>query len=147
MESDPRSNGDMRELEKAINVNERNKDEFRREIHRMFSRWKERDLSFDYTTEPRLKAAIESRLFVAARKLEQDLNEPRFARHRAEWAVRRERIADRLTSLYGYCQLCADDTIDYVLHSLKSKPVLKTPRNEGLEWQWPLDSAAKDDRP
>ena len=34
--------------------------------------------------------------------------------------------------------VCAEDAISYVTHILKNRPVLKTPKSEGIEWQWPL---------
>ena len=138
---------DMRELEKLVDVTERNKNDFRREIHRTFTRWKEKGLSYGYATEPRLKHAIERRLLPSHRELEQALSEPRFSKRRSDWEVRRENMASRMVSRYGYCQICADDTLDFALHALRSRPVLRTPKNEGLEWHWPLDPAAKAQRP
>ena len=129
---------DMRELERAMGVTERNKAAFRQEVHELVSGWKELDIKFDYSSEPRIKAAIEARLFPTQRILERDLSRPRFARQRAEWASRRAAIVNRLMSDHGYCDLCAEDLIEYALHVIKSRAVLKTPRSEGVEWQWPL---------
>ena len=75
---------------------------------------------------------------------------PRFARQRAEWRRERSAIYTRLIESHGYCEVCADDLIEYVVNVLKGRPVVRTPRNEGLEWQWALDpvpSGAQEDLP
>ncbi len=118
---------------------ERIKVEFRQEIEQIVSAWRTKGWKFDYTSEPRLKAAIESQLFPAPRTLERALSEPRFARQKVEWAQRRSSIVARLISTYGYCGQCAADLTDYATHVLKNKPVTKTPKNETVEWLWPLD--------
>ena len=130
---------DMREIERSVGVNDRGKVEFRQEIEQIVSAWRTKGWKFDYTSEPRLKAAIESQLFPAPRTLERALSEPRFARQKVEWAQRRSSIVARLISTYGYCGQCAADLIDYATHVLKNKPVTKTPKNETVEWLWPLD--------
>ena len=85
-----------------------------------------------------MQAAIESRLLTPRRKLDKGLTEPRFARQKVEWTQRRAAIATRLTETYGYCGVCAEDAINYVTHILKNRPVLRTPKSEGIEWQWEL---------
>ena len=138
---------DMRDLERLVGVSEREKVQFRTEIDGLFSTWKKKKLPFDYATEPRLKTAIESRLFPNPRNLERELREPRFARRKVEWTRRRASIVKRLIDNHDYCELCADDLMDYVLHVLGSKQVVKTPKNEGVDWLWPLDPADKAGRP
>jgi serine protein kinase len=138
------SERDMRELERAIGVTERDKRDFRLEIDEVVSSWKKRGRTFDYTLEPRIRSAIESRLFPPKRTLERGLSQPRFARQRAEWAQRRSAVAKRLIESYGYCEHCADDLIDYVAAVLKNRAVHKTPKNEGVDWLWPLNPGATD---
>ena len=133
---------DMREIERAIGVTERGKDEFRTEIHEFVTAWRRRGWTFEYTSEPRLQAAIEARLLTPRRKMEKGLSQPRFAKQRVEWAQRRTAIAGRLQESYGYCVVCAEDTIKFVTHILKNQPVVKTPKNEGVEWNWPLHPVA-----
>ena len=130
---------DMREMEKPTGTADRARANFRREIHDFFSNLKRRGVTFDYTIEPRLKTAIETRLFPNRRTVERTLTQPRFAKQRVEWRRRRSAIFNRLISSYGYCNQCADDIIEYVVHVLKARAVLKTPKNEGIEWQWALD--------
>ena len=131
----------MREMEKHIRISDRDRATFRTEINLFFANLKNRDLEFDYTLEPRMKEAIEARLFPDRRKLERALSRPRLTRRQAEWARRRGAIFNRLVNSYGYCAHCADDTIEYVVFVLKGNPVLKSPKNEGIEWQWDLNTS------
>ena len=131
--------GEMREMERAIGVTDRSKVEFRQEIYQLATTWENRGLAFDYKTDSRLRAAVEARLFEPRRKLERDLTRPRFARQRVEWASRRSSMANRLVGSYDYCDVCAEDLIEYVTHILSNKPVLKTPKSEGVEWLWTLN--------
>lgn len=133
---DTETEKDMREMEKAIDIAERNKNVFRSEIHQIITSWRQRGKSFNYTSEPRLKAAIEARLLPSRRKVERGLTEPRFAKQKINWARKRKSILERLVNSYGYCNHCSEDLINYVNHVLKNRPVLKTPRGESVEWLW-----------
>ncbi len=130
---------EMREMEKHAGVPDRGREEFRREMHDFYAGLKERGGSYDYTIEPRLKAAVEARLLPTRRQLERSLTMPRFAKQRIEWRRRRDDIATRLTNEYGFCDICADGTIEYMTHILRSRSVMRTPKNEGVEWQWELN--------
>jgi predicted Ser/Thr protein kinase len=129
----------MREIEKHAGVSERERDKFREEIHIFFSILKQRKVAFDYSTEPRMKAAIESRLFPSRRHLERTLTEPRFARQKVEWTRKRSAIYNRLIETYRYCDICANDTIDYVVHILRGGKVLRQLKNNEIEWNWSLE--------
>ena len=129
----------MREIEKHAHISERERDKFRQEIHDFFSILKRREVDFDYSTEPRMKAAIEDRLFPSKRHLERTLSRPRFPRQQVEWARKRGSIFDRLIETYGYCDICANDTIDYVVHILKSGRVVRQLKNNEIEWNWTLE--------
>jgi serine protein kinase len=129
---------DMREIERVIGITERSKIEFRSEIHSIVTGWRSRGWLFEYTSEPRLRAAIESRLLTPRRKLEKGLAQPRFARQRVEWSQRRAAVAHRLMDSYDYCDVCSEDAIEYVSHVLKNRVSLNTPKEEGIEWLWPL---------
>ena len=129
---------DMQEIERPINVRARDKKAFREEIDHLASLFEKRGRRFDYATEPRLKAAIESRLFPSTRELQRALTRPRFARQRAEWSQRRISIVKRLIDKYGYCAVCAEDLLKYVTELLQKKTMFRTPKNEGVEWQWDL---------
>ena len=136
---DTASERDMREIERSVGVTERSKNEFREEIQQYVTAWKESGKPFDYKSESRLRAAIEARLLPARRVVQRGLNEPRFARQKVEWSRRRTGIAKRLTEAYGYCDQCAEDLLQYGDHILRNRAVHKTPRNEGVEWQWTLE--------
>ena len=129
---------DMQELERAIRITARYKDAFRVEINTVVSRWKQNNVNYDYRSEPRLKAAIENRLLPAPRTLERALSKPRFARQRVEWKTRYDSILNRLVENHGYTKETGEDLIQYALHTIKNRPVVRTPRNEGIEWLWPL---------
>jgi serine protein kinase len=129
---------DMQEIERPINIRDRDKKAFRQEIDRLASLLEKRNRRFEYTTEPRLRAAIESRLFSSTRELQRALTRPRFARQRAEWEQRRISIVKRLIERYGYCAVCAEDLLEYVTQLLQNKTMFRTPKNEGVEWQWEL---------
>lgn len=129
---------DMQEIERPINIRERDKRAFREEINHLASLLEKRNHRFEYTTEPRLEAAIKARLFPSHRELLRALSRPRFARQRAEWSQRRISIAKRLIKKGGYCAICAEDLLEYVTQLLQRKATFKTPKNEGVEWLWDL---------
>jgi serine protein kinase len=129
---------DMQEIERPINIRDKDKRAFRQEIDRLASLLEKRNRRFEYTTEPRLRAAIESRLFSSTRELQRALGRPRFARQRAEWEQRRVSIVKRLIERYDYCAVCAEDLLEYVTQMLQNKTMFRTPKNEGVEWQWEL---------
>ena len=130
---------DMRDMEKHVGITDRTRDEFRQETHTYFTNLRERGFAFDFTTEPRLRQAVEAHLFPSSRELQRRLTKPRFAKQRAVWRRERDAVVHRLATSYGYCRSCADDVIDYVVHVLRGAAVLKTPRGEGIEWQWDLN--------
>ena len=137
---------EMREMEKYAGVPDRGRGEFRGEMHDFYAGLKERGVSCDYSIEPRLKAAVEARLLPTRRQLERSLTMPRFAKQRVEWRRRRDDVARRLTNEYGFCGICAEDAIEYVIHILKSRSVIRTPKNEGVEWQWELNPQGPSER-
>ena len=132
------SERDMQELERAVGVMARDKRAFRRELNDRVTGWRARDKSFDYRSDPQLRAAVEQRLLPSPREVERALTEPRFARQKVEWRRRREGVIRRLTDSFGYSPATAEDLIAYGMHVLKRRPVIRTPRNEGVEWLWPL---------
>ena len=133
---------EMREMEKHVGIPDRGREDFRREVHDFFSGIKRRGVTYDYTVDPRLKAAAETRLLPSRRVLERALTRPRFAKQRVEWHRRWDAISSRLVNDYGYCPTCAEDTIKYATHVLRSRSVIRTPKNEGIEWQWGLNPSA-----
>ena len=55
-----------------------------------------------------------------------------------EWKTRYDSILNRLVENHGYTKETGEDLIQYALHTIKNRPVVRTPRNEGIEWLWPL---------
>ena len=129
---------EMQSMERAIGIRERDKGAFRAEIDHLVGLYNRREGRFTYTTEPRLKAAIEARLFPSTRVLTTALVRPRLARQRAEWTHRRILIVKRLMEKYGYCAVCAEDTLEYVTQLLQNKSMLKISKSANLTWQWDL---------
>ena len=132
---------DMRDIEKQAGIADKDRSDFRHEIDQYFANLKSRGLAYDHTSEYRLKAAIEARLFTDRRTIDRTLTRPRFSRQRVEWRRLRNAVYNRLIESYGYCEACADDLISFAVHVIKSGAVLKTPKNEGIEWQWGLNPA------
>ncbi len=136
------SERDMQELERAVGVMARDKRAFRTEINGRVGGWRAKGKAFDYRSDPQLRAAIEQRLLPSPRAVERALTEPRFARQKVEWRRRREGVVRRLTESFGYSPATAADLIAYGLHVLRRRPVIRTPRSEGVEWLWPLHPEA-----
>ena len=130
---------EMRDLEKHTGIYERDREDFRREINGYFANLKSRGIAYDHTSEDRLQAAIETKLFPDRRTIERTLTRPRSASHRAEWRRLRSAVFKRLVDSYGYCEACADDVISYAVNVVKRGVVIRTPKNEGVEWLWDLN--------
>lgn len=138
-EADERS---MREMEKHIDISDRERRQFRWDIHLFFTDRKRRSAPYDYTSEPRMKAAIDVRLFPDRRTLHTTLSKPRSAKMQVEWARRRGAIHNRLVNAYGYCDDCAEDTVEYVIHVLKGRTVIRTQKKERIDWLWGHESSS-----
>ena len=138
---------DMQELEREIGVTARNKDDIRRELHTLISGWKEKGKRFDYRSEPRLRTAVEQRLLPSPRSIERALTEPRFARQKVEWRRRYSAVINRLMESFGYSRVTAHDLVEYGMHVIKNRPVIKTPRNEAVAWLWPIYPALPPEPP
>ena len=129
---------EMQTMERAVGIRERDKAAFREEIDKLASLYTSRERRFTYTTDPRLRAAVESRLFPSERELAAALTRPRLARRRAEWTHRRVMIVKRLMDKYDYCGVCAEDLLEYVTELLQHKPMFTKTKSAGVTWQWNL---------
>ena len=129
---------EMQTMERAVGIRERDKGAFREEIDKLASLYSSRERRFTYTTEPRLRAAIEARLFPSERELTAALTRPRLARRRAEWTHRRVLIVKRLMDKYGYCGVCAEDILEYVTELLQHRAMFTKTKSAGVTWQWNL---------
>jgi serine protein kinase len=139
----PQHDRNMREMERHAAIPERDRMRFRQEIHRLFTDLQRRGVSYDYTTEHRLKAAIEKRLFPDYKTLRSELSEPNASNKMADWRRKRGSVHNRLIQSYGYCDQCAADTVNYVIHLLRGRgdwrEVFRTVRGEDIEWMWDLN--------
>ena len=129
---------EMQTMERAVGIRERDKGAFREEIDKLASLYSSRERRFTYTTDPRLRAAIEARLFPSERELTAALTRPRLARRRAEWTHRRVLIVKRLMDKYGYCGVCAEDILEYVTELLQHRAMFTKTKSAGVTWQWNL---------
>ena len=132
------SERNMREMERQVGVSERSRGSFRREIHAFFEDLRVRDVEFDYTTERRIRAAVEKRLFPDQKALRNELDETKSSGRIAEWRRRRASIHRRLVRTYGYCDVCANDLVEYVLFLLKGNDAFRVAHND-IEWHWNLN--------
>ena len=132
------SERNMREMERQVGVSERSRGVFRREIHAFFEDLRSRNVEFDYTTERRIRAAVEKRLFPDQKALRNELEEPKASSRLAEWRRRRASIHRRLVRSYGYCEVCANDLVEYVVFLLKGNDAFRVVHND-IEWRWPLN--------
>ncbi len=133
------SEHNMHEIERAASVSERNKWQFRREIHEFFAERRARKITFDYTTEPRIRASIEKLLFPDRRTLNRDLEKPKSAANLADWRRRRSAMHGRLKQNYEYCDICAHDVVEYATFLLRrNNSTFQIARNE-IEWQWDMN--------
>ena len=51
-------------------------------------------------------------------------------------------IHSRLMQSYGYCNLCANDVVEYVIFLLKGNLPSRISKNS-IEWNWPLNPVEK----
>lgn len=129
---------EMQTMERAVGIRERDKAAFREEIDKLASLYSSRGRRFTYMTDPRLRAAIEARLFPSERELAAALTRPRLARRRAEWTHRRVLIVKRLMEKYDYCGVGAEDLLEYVTELLQHKAMFTRTKTSGVTWNWNL---------
>ena len=132
----------MQDIERNVDVREGRRPQFRQDVYEFFNDLTQRQVPYDYTVHPALRHGIEERLFPSEREVKEALNTR--ARDQVELARRRRATYDRLTNSYGYCNQCAEDTIEYVIYLMgKGKPdwkaTMRALRDQGVEWEWSLN--------
>ena len=155
LENEPTEGGNgelerrLKEMERHAGITEKGRKQFRLEISRLFPDYENRGIAYDYTTEPRLRAAIEKRLLPDKKTLRSVLEAPKLAERQEEWRRQRRGIYDRLIAQYGFCSECAEDTVEYALRSLRGKgdwrDAFKFVGND-IQWHWDLHSRGTSDR-
>lgn len=102
----------MRSIEEQIGINEGNAKAFREEMLIRLSKYARNGKEFKYTSHPRLKEAIEKKLFNDLKdvvKITTNTKTPD-----KEQLEKLNEVAKRLMSEHGYCEVCANDLLQYV---------------------------------
>lgn len=102
----------MRSIEEQIGITEAGKKEFRDEILKRSGALYRRGDKFSYESHPRLKEAIEKRMFADLKDIVKITTSAR--NPDPEQLGRINAVADRLIKEKDYCGTCANETIKYV---------------------------------
>ena len=126
----------MRRLEESLGITERSKTKFRKEVCESLSRTESLGLKPTHTTVPQIREGIEQLLFPGPKELERTL----FPSSRREVEDERNKAAmqQRLEQLYGYCNECAQDLVDYAGFSLRGGQAVRVTRANRVRWDWKL---------
>jgi serine protein kinase len=106
----------MRSIEEQIGVTENGKQSFRESILMSMASLARRGRSFEYTSDERLREAIEKKLFADLKdviKITTSTKTPD-----ADQLKRISEVANRLCSDHGYCSVCSAEILSYVGHLL-----------------------------
>ena len=136
----------MRAMERPLGISDRAKNAFRVEIHHFFEDLRSRGTPFNYSTEPRLRAAIEKRLLPERKALRSQLEQARSPGRLAEWQRKRAATRNRLINTYGYCRICAEDLVEYVIFLLRGNTPSRITKNS-IEWNWNLNPGVREQAP
>ncbi|MCH8062597.1 MAG: protein prkA [Chloroflexi bacterium] len=133
----------LKEMERHAGISEKGRKKFRLEVSKLFPDYENRGIAYDYTAEHRLRAAIEKRLLPDKKTLKSVLEPPKPVERQEEWRRQRRGIYDRLIAQYGFCSECAEDTVEYVIRTLRGKgdwrDAFKFVGND-IQWHWDLNS-------
>lgn len=102
----------MKSIEEQININESSSKGFREEVLIRLSRYARSGKSFEYTSHPRLKEAIEKKLFNDLKdvvKITTSTKTPD-----KEQLEKLNDVAKRLMDEHDYCEVCANELLQYV---------------------------------
>ena len=120
---------ELRTMEAAVGLKEEDREDFRSEMGAYF----ERNPGGSYADEPRMKAAIESRLLHSLQAILKALREvAEGSDGRDGWARQRGAVHDRLVNTYGFCDVCAIDLVAMLLSTERPLSVKKG----HLRWDW-----------
>jgi serine protein kinase len=103
----------MRSIEEKIDIAESRKDDFRREIMNYIGALALDGKTFDYKSDARLQKALELKLF-EDKKDSIKLTTLITSVVDRETQEKIDAVKTRLTRDYGYCNICATDTLNYV---------------------------------
>ncbi len=102
----------MRSIEEQIGVTENGKGSFRESILMSMASLARRGKNFEYTSDERLREAIEKKLFADLKdviKITTSTKTPD-----GEQLRRINDVVDRMVKSHGYCVICATETLQYV---------------------------------
>jgi serine protein kinase len=102
----------MRSIEEQIGITDTSRKAFREEILIRISSLARRGQQFDYTSNERLREAIEKKLFADLRdvvKITTSVKTPD-----PEQLRRINEVVNRLVEQHGYCAVCANSLLQYV---------------------------------
>ena len=102
----------MRAIEEQIGVTENAKQAFREEMLIRISAYARQGRTFAYTSHPRLKEAIERKLFADLKDMIKITTSPTI--HNEKQRKRMHEVTTRLIETQGYCEVCANDLLRYV---------------------------------
>jgi serine protein kinase len=103
----------MRSIEERIGISESRKDDFRREIMNYIAALAIEGRQFDYKSDARLHKALELKLF-EDKKDSIKLTSLITSVVDQETQAKIDAVKTRLIRDYGYCEVCATDTLNYV---------------------------------
>ena len=126
----------MRQIEVALGVLEHAKKRFRQEVFRTISAAQAQGQDVDYTTEPRVRDAIERLLFPQRKELERSLVSATGREAAGEDGEPRAILHQRLIKKYGYCDTCARDLLEYLVFMLKGNQAVRVSRAHVVRWNW-----------
>jgi serine protein kinase len=102
----------MRAIEEQIGVTENAKQAFREELLIRISTYARQGRTFAYTSHPRLKEAIERKLFADMKDMIKITTSPTL--HNEKQRKRMHEVTTRLIETQGYCEGCATELLRYV---------------------------------
>ena len=121
----------MRRIEVALGVPERARKRFRQEVFHDLSTAQAQGQGVEEATAPQVREGIERVVFPSLKEVERNLSAAG-----EEEGGRKAAIHQRLVQVYGYCDACASDLLDYVGFILRGNQALRVTRAHAVRWQW-----------
>ena len=131
--TDPPNERVMRQVEGALNLRDSERRGFRQIVYDNYTHLCRENpvMEPDYTGIPAIRPAVERVLFPRRDEVRLTID-PR--KKDAKRTRGRERIYERLTSDFGYCEHCARDVLHVALRTLQGKEVISFKRGK-LTWE------------
>ena len=117
----------MRRVEGAIDLRDVERGPFRQGVYRTLELLQQQGRTPSYDDFPLLKIAIEKLLLPNTREMMSVLDPGQVDPDQLQ---QRKMILGRLTSIYGYCNKCAQDVVDFVRRTLQNQEVVSIKRGK-----------------